>query len=344
MFGGRGGGGIRFGTLPPGFQFIQGQGIPGMGGMSIQMPKPGGKRGQPKEREFYELLEVSPAATANEITKAFRKMARDKHPDKGGDADVYKKLSSAYDILSDEEKRLCYDAYGKDYEQVPHIEIFKQQLKNPDVSAPLEVTLKECICGKECKVYYNRLSSRGTPEKMVHQFYLPPGSMNNQKFTFPKMGHAEASKLPGNLIVIIQEAEQKEFKRYGNALIHVTTVDLVDVLSGKSISIEHPRGDTLFINPSSSFQTDQWYKIGGQGCTNSSPMFLQIKVKFPELTVEKRKQLMEVMEYKVKDMENAVVAEEVEMPDMEKELRQQQQDQHEAAEHHMGGPQGCPIQ
>lgn len=343
MFHSQGGRSFQFihggpGTLPPGFKFIQG------GGMAI--PKPGGKRGSPKEKEYYDLLGVSPSATTNEITKAFRKIARDKHPDKGGDVEIYKKFSSAYDILSNEELRHCYDAYGKNFDQIPNLEMFKQQLKNADVTVPLEVTLKECINGKECKIHYGRLSSRGTPEKMMHQFYLPPGSMNNQKFTFNNLGHCESSKLPGNLVVVVQESEQKDFKRYGNALLHTFNVNLEDVLSGKPVAIEHPRGNTIHVHSTESFQTDTWYKLDGQGCTNTSPMFFQIKVKFPELTMEKRQEILKVLkgqDYESSEIEKFISAEEIDVSDMETEIRQQRQNQHEASEQSFGQP-NCPIQ
>ena len=61
---------------------------------------------------LYDILGVPKNASQDEIKKAFRKKAKENHPDKGGDEDVFKKISSSYEILSDDEKKKNYDAYG----------------------------------------------------------------------------------------------------------------------------------------------------------------------------------------------------------------------------------------
>ena len=65
------------------------------------------------DKDFYKTLGVSESATAKEITKAYRKLARDLHPDKNpGDEvaeDKFKEVSGAYDVLGDEAKRAEYD-------------------------------------------------------------------------------------------------------------------------------------------------------------------------------------------------------------------------------------------
>lgn len=67
-----------------------------------------------KETEYYETLEVSTDATALEIKKAYRKMALRFHPDKPtGDAEKFKQIGEAYQILSDADLRANYDEFGK---------------------------------------------------------------------------------------------------------------------------------------------------------------------------------------------------------------------------------------
>lgn len=62
--------------------------------------------------ELYELLDVNPNASHDEIKKAYRKKALQNHPDKGGDEELFKKINNAYEILVNQEKRDLYDKFG----------------------------------------------------------------------------------------------------------------------------------------------------------------------------------------------------------------------------------------
>lgn len=69
-----------------------------------------------KDTAYYDLLQVQTSANELEIKKSYRKLAIKYHPDKNpGDeeaAETFKKISEAYQILSDKEKRSKYDQYG----------------------------------------------------------------------------------------------------------------------------------------------------------------------------------------------------------------------------------------
>src|SRR5256885_4741421 len=68
------------------------------------------------KRDYYAVLEIERTATADDIKKAYRKMAVKYHPDKNpGDKEAeekFKELSEAYEALSDPQKRAAYDQYG----------------------------------------------------------------------------------------------------------------------------------------------------------------------------------------------------------------------------------------
>lgn len=68
------------------------------------------------KRDYYEVLGVSKTATEQEIKSAFRKKAKQYHPDLNKDnpdaAEKFKEVQEAYEVLSDEQKRKMYDQYG----------------------------------------------------------------------------------------------------------------------------------------------------------------------------------------------------------------------------------------
>jgi len=74
-------------------------GFPGAGG--------GGRR-------HYEALGIDPSASPEDIKKAYRRLALQHHPDKGGSPEQFKEISTAYTILSDPKKREIYDKYGEE--------------------------------------------------------------------------------------------------------------------------------------------------------------------------------------------------------------------------------------
>lgn len=82
-------------------------------------------------KDFYKTLGVSKTATADELKKAYRKLAMQYHPDKNpGDKTAeqkFREISEAYDVLRDDQKRAAYDRYGPD--------VFEQGGFNPNAGA-----------------------------------------------------------------------------------------------------------------------------------------------------------------------------------------------------------------
>jgi len=68
------------------------------------------------QQDYYEALGVSRSAGADEIKKAYRKLAMKYHPDRNpGDAaaeEKFKEIQKAYDVLSDPQKKSAYDQFG----------------------------------------------------------------------------------------------------------------------------------------------------------------------------------------------------------------------------------------
>jgi molecular chaperone DnaJ len=63
-------------------------------------------------KDYYKILGVERDASTSEIKSAYRKMAKEHHPDRGGDETKFKEVSEAYETLKDPAKKQNYDTYG----------------------------------------------------------------------------------------------------------------------------------------------------------------------------------------------------------------------------------------
>ncbi len=68
--------------------------------------------------DYYQILGVDKNASHDDIKRAFRRLAHEHHPDKqGGNADKFKEINTAYQVLSNSEKRQQYDQFGAGFDQ-----------------------------------------------------------------------------------------------------------------------------------------------------------------------------------------------------------------------------------
>lgn len=135
------------------------------------------------KRDYYEILGISKNATDAEIKSAFRKLAKEYHPDKnkGSDAEEkFKEINEAYEVLSDANKRAHYDQFGhSDFNQHQSgsgfdgfgsmfgdiFETFfnggssfrsQRQEVNEDVNLRLRISFMEAVKGCSKKIKYDR--------------------------------------------------------------------------------------------------------------------------------------------------------------------------------------------
>lgn len=137
---------------------------------------PGGF-GKPKPKKdvdttkFYKVLGVDKNASQDEIRRAYRKLVKTKHPDKGGNQKEFQEIQVAYNTLSDENKRKVYDEYGEegikegmDSNDGPSdiFDLFTNggrrnvKKKTKSVLQTMEVSLEDIYKGKEKYLEINR--------------------------------------------------------------------------------------------------------------------------------------------------------------------------------------------
>ncbi len=89
---------------------------------------------------LYDVLGVSPTATTAEITTAYKRLAMQKHPDRGGDVGEFQAIQKAHEVLTDAKKREHYDATGETENTqdctspVTILAVLFEQVINKDVS------------------------------------------------------------------------------------------------------------------------------------------------------------------------------------------------------------------
>jgi curved DNA-binding protein len=84
---------------------------------------------------YYDILGVNDKATAEEIKRAFRKLASQHHPDKGGDTAKYQEIQQAYDTLADNNRRQQYDMQLNGFGNGREFHFHSAGMGHPDIDA-----------------------------------------------------------------------------------------------------------------------------------------------------------------------------------------------------------------
>tara|TARA_R110000824_G_scaffold18850_2_gene73934 strand:- start:244 stop:1248 length:1005 start_codon:yes stop_codon:yes gene_type:complete len=122
-------------------------------------------------KDYYKILNINRNSSQDEVKKAFRSLSKQHHPDKGGDENVFKEMSEAYDTLGDIKKREEYNHkldnpfHGGNEDGVNMQDIFNKFFnqnrrqnvrKGKNLNIPLRVSLEDVFFGKNKILKYKR--------------------------------------------------------------------------------------------------------------------------------------------------------------------------------------------
>jgi curved DNA-binding protein len=256
---------------------------------------------------YYEILGVPKTAGQDEIKKAYRRLASQHHPDKGGDTATFQDIQTAYDTLSDAQKRAEYDnprpsfqgGWPGGFEEIfSHFggdlnSFFGQRVqRNQNINLQTEITLEEAFQGKDVVASY-RLASG---QERTFEARIPPGVHDGMSLRIAGAGGQGIPNVPpGDAILTIRVTSHNRFQRNGNDLIEQVEITAWDAMLGKDLDVQVIGGNILKVQIKPGTQPESMYRLPGYGmpdvhrpAVRGNHMIL-IKVRIPEGLTEYQK-------------------------------------------------------
>ena len=242
-------------------------------------------------KSLYETLGVSENASADEIKKSYRKLARKYHPDINKDesaVDKFKEINAAYEVLSDADKKSQYDQYGDqmfggqnfhDFAQgqgggVDLDEILRQMFgggggggfggggggfggfggPNLDMQARITVPFMVSVTGGKHNVSANGQS---------FDIKIPAGIKSGETMRVRGKGKQYQGQA-GDLLIQVEVTASDEYERKGDNLYKTFDVPLKEALFGGKIAIETPEKEVSLKVPQNT-KNGQKFRLKGKG-------------------------------------------------------------------------------
>ena len=265
--------------------------------------------------DYYQTLGVSETASPEEIKKAYRKLANQHHPDKGGDQAKFKDISVAYDNLSDPQKKAEYDQQRM-YGGGPHVQFHNegfdpfghmftggfggagpfgdifghmrrgQQQRNRDLNIQCSVSFIDSYTGKQLEANY-RLPSGRNQNVIIN---VPAGVTHGDTIRYQGLGDDSiAGAIRGNLNVTILVQPDPNYERHGDDLYTNIEITPIEAMIGCKKNVKTLSGSTLNLEIRPGSEDGARYEAAGNGFPNVNNgmkgRFVSIvKIKTPAVT------------------------------------------------------------
>ena len=219
--------------------------------------------------DYYSTLGVSKTATQDEIKKAFRRLASQHHPDKGGDTAKFQEIQAAYDTLGDSAKRQQYDnprpqfnnfghASGPQFDFDTIFNVFgtqfghRQQRQQPAVSrANLTITLADVATGGKRTI--------GIGQSTV-EIEIPLGINDGDSIQYRGLGTQGS-----DLIITFRIAPSSTWQRQGSNLLTEHTINIWDLILGGETTVKDLLGNEITILVPKGTQPGARLRLRGRG-------------------------------------------------------------------------------
>lgn len=256
---------------------------------------------------LYSTLGITPSASFDEIKRAYRKLAAQHHPDRGGDTKKFQEIQAAYDLLSDPEKRRQYDNPQPQFNFNPHgvppgfEDIFNGMFgedspfgnmfgrrqspqRNKNLSLQTTITLEDVFYGKELTVSVTLPSGK----EQVCEIKIPKGIQDGTTLRLPNMGDDTFPHMPrGDIHLTVRIQPHHTFQRQGDDLIAKLEVNALDAILGKTYQLKTIDNKSLEIKVQPGTQPGTIMAAHGYGIPNINDnrfvgkLLIQVDIKIP---------------------------------------------------------------
>lgn len=230
--------------------------------------------------DHYATLGVAKTATPDEIKKAYRKLASQHHPDKGGDTAMFQQVEEAYRILSDPEKRSQYDNPQPKMNGFPEgfgssiftqtadprdifNHIFAQKTGNPFHQRSSKQVFRTQVTVSLEDVYRgvtHTLKLQTPMGNKVINVDVPKGLSDNSHLRYDNLLDNNTT-----LIVEFRIAPNLKFERRGNDLYCNQKISILDLIAGTTLDFQTISGKKFEVTVPPKTQPYIQLKIAGQG-------------------------------------------------------------------------------
>jgi curved DNA-binding protein len=241
--------------------------------------------------DYYNILGVSENASPEEIKKAYRKLANQHHPDKGGDQAKFKDISVAYDTLGNDQKRAEYDhqrmhggpqvrfnsgnfqdindIFGGGFDPFggrgPFGDIFGRHRRNRDLNIQCQISLLDSYIGKQLEANYKLPSGR----QQTVVIKVPPGISHGETIRYQGLGDDSIPGAPrGSLNVTIIVNPDVNFRREGDDLYTTVNITPIEAMIGCKKYVRYITGEEREIDIRAGVETGIEYASNGFGFMN----------------------------------------------------------------------------
>ena len=244
----------------------------------------------------YSVLGVSQTASEDEIKQAYRKLAKQHHPDRGGDEEKFKAVNEAYDnIKNPQPKQPEYpQGFGPDgfqgmggFEDLfrQHFNFTQRTPRNADVLITYYITLEELISNANKDIEIRHQGGTRTVSISV-----PAGIYDGVEVKYTGFGQDNLPGPPGNLVVLYRIKKHPEFTVDEFNLVKRLNISIREAMLGtdKIITTLDNRSIKLTIKPGTQSRSRLRIPESGlprRGKPNGN-LYIEVLVNIPELTKE----------------------------------------------------------